>query len=165
MDSNGKDFSLSHVDKNGKAVIVDISTKKETLRAAKAQGYILVSTEIIKKIRENEIKKGDVFTVSKIAGILASKKTFDFLPLCHQIKITSVDISFKISEDENKITAISSVTGFDRTGVEMEALFSVSISLLNIYDMCKVISKEMVIGGVELLEKSGGKSVYKKTVQ
>src|SRR5450830_420824 len=133
MDRNKNDFDFSHVDKDGKAKIVDVSSKKETLRTAKAQGFISVSPEIIKKINDNEIKKGDVFTVSKLAGILASKKTHDLLPLCHQIKITSVDISFKISDYENKIIAISSVTVFDRTGVEMEALISVSISLLNIY--------------------------------
>ena len=163
IDSDKNDAALSHVDASGKAIIVDISVKKETLRRAQAQGYILASSEIIKKIRENEIIKGDVFTVSKLAGILAAKKTHDLIPLCHQIKITSVDISFKIIEDENKITAVSSVAGFDRTGVEMEALISVSVSLLNIYDMCKALSKEMVIGGIELLEKSGGKAEYKKS--
>jgi cyclic pyranopterin phosphate synthase len=162
MNSNNNDSVLSHVDAEGKAKIVDISVKRETLRTAEAHGYIMASAEIIKKIRENEIKKGDVFTVSKLAGILAAKKTHDLIPLCHQIKITSVDISFKISDDENKITAISVVTGFDRTGVEMEALLSVSIALLNIYDMCKALCKEMIIGGVELLKKSGGKSEYKK---
>jgi len=162
MDSNKNDSALSHLDADGKAKIVDISAKKETLRTAQAQGYILVSAEIINKIRENEIKKGDVFTVSKLAGILAAKKTHDLIPLCHQIKITSIDISFKISDDENKINVISVVAGFDRTGVEMEALLSVSVSLLNIYDMCKALSKEMIIGGIELLKKSGRKSEYKK---
>ena len=155
-------MDFTHTDKEGKARIVDTSSKEATLRAAKAHGYIIVTPEIIKKIKENEIKKGDVFTVSKLAGIMASKKTSGLLPLCHNINVTSIEIFFEISEDECKITAISAVKGFDRTGVEMEALTSVAVALLNIYDMCKALSKEMTIGGIELLEKSGGKNIYKK---
>jgi cyclic pyranopterin monophosphate synthase len=155
-------LDFTHTDKEGKAKIVDISNKKATLRIAKARGFISVSPEIIKKIKENEIKKGDVFTVSKLAGMMASKKTSELLPLCHNIQITSVEICFEILEDECKIIGISTVAGFDKTGVEMEALTSVSVSLLNIYDMCKVLSKEMVISGIELIEKSGGKKTYKK---
>ena len=155
-------MDFTHTDKEGKARIVDISGKAATSRAAKAHGYIIVNPEIIKKIKENEIKKGDVFTVSKLAGIMASKKTSGLLPLCHNINVASIEIFFEISEDECKIIAISAVKGFDRTGVEMEALTSVAVALLNIYDMCKALSKEMTIGGIELLEKSGGKNIYKK---
>ena len=155
-------MDFTHTDKEGKARIVDICSKEATLRAAKAHGYIIVNPEIIKKIKENEIKKGDVFTVSKLAGIMASKKTSGLLPLCHNVNVASIEIFFEISEDECKIIAISAVKGFDRTGVEMEALTSVAVALLNIYDMCKALSKEMTIGGIELLEKSGGKNIYKK---
>ncbi len=155
---------LTHIDTEGKARIVDVSEKKETLRNAKAHGFIIADKEIIKKIKENEIKKGDVFAVAKLGAISAAKKTSDLILLCHQIKITSVDLEFKIIDEENKIIASSAVTGYDKTGVEMEALTAVSIALLNIYDMCKALSKKMVIGGIELLEKTGGKSDYKKQI-
>jgi len=153
---------LTHTDIEGKARMVDVSGKKESLRTAKAQGFIIADKEIIKKIKENKLKKGDVLTVAKLGAISAAKKTSDLILLCHQIKITSVEVTFRIIDEENKIIAGSIVTGFDKTGVEMEALTSVSIALLNVYDMCKALSKEMIIGGIKLLEKTGGKSDYKK---
>lgn len=162
MKNNEENINFTHIDIEGKAQIVDVTNKIETLRTAKAHGFILVNDEIIRKIKENEIKKGDIFTVSKLAGILAAKKTADLIILCHQIKITSIEINFEILDSENKIFVNSTVRGFDKTGVEMEALTAVSIALLNIYDMCKALSKEMVISGIELLEKFGGKSKYKK---
>ena len=149
---------FTHIDSSGKAKMVDISEKTESLRTAVAEGRITVGREIIKKILALKVKKGDVVAAAKIAGINAAKKTWELIPLCHQIKLTSIDIDFEISGKESKITVRSIVTGFDRTGVEMEALTAVSVSLLTIYDMCKSISKDMVIGKIELLKKTGGKS-------
>lgn len=149
---------FTHIDSSGKAKMVDISEKTESLRTAVAEGRITVGREIIKKILALKVKKGDVVAAAKIAGINAAKKTWELIPLCHQIRLTSIDIDFEISGKESKITVRSIVTGFDRTGVEMEALTAVSVSLLTIYDMCKSISKDMVIGKIELLKKTGGKS-------
>ncbi len=153
---------FTHIDKHGKATMVDVTGKKPNLRIAKARGYIVLDKNIIKKIKDSELKKGDVITVAKIAGINAAKKNWELIPLCHQIKLTGVDMSFKIMEEENKIRVIAEVKGIDATGVEMEALMGVSVSLLTIYDMCKALSREMRIEDIELLEKTGGKTDYKK---
>ncbi len=153
---------LTHTDKNGRAKMVDVSNKDETLRTALACGFIIMNKEIIEKVIGLEIKKGDVINAAKIAGINAAKKTWDLIPLCHQIKLTSIDIDFEISKQDNKIMVVSTVKGYDRTGVEMEALTAVSISLLTIYDMCKALSKEMIVGGIQLLKKTGGKSDFSK---
>lgn len=151
---------FTHTDNSGKAKMVDVSDKIETLRTAEAQGFILVNKEIIDKIKKNELKKGDVFAVAKFAAISAAKKNWDLIPLCHPVKLTDIDISFVIIDKKNKIMAKSIIKGYDRTGVEMEALTAVSISLLTIYDMCKSVSKDMVIGSIELVKKTGGKSDY-----
>ena len=156
---------FTHIDKHGKAKMVDVTGKKENLRIAKASGYIVLDKNIIKKIKDNELKKGDVLTVAKIAGINAAKKNWELIPLCHQIRLTGVDINFEIIEKENKIKAVSVVKGSDVTGVEMEALMCISISLLTIYDMCKALSREMRIEDIELLEKTGGKTDFKKIQQ
>ena len=154
---------FTHIDKHGKAKMVDVTGKKENLRIAKARGYIVLDKNIIDKIKDSEIKKGDVITVAKIAGINAAKKNWELIPLCHQIKLNGVDLDFEIIEKENKIRVISEAKGFDVTGVEMEALMAVSVSLLTIYDMCKALSREMIIEGIELLEKTGGKTDYRKS--
>lgn len=153
---------FTHIDISGKTKMVDVSDKIETLRTAEAQGFILVNREIIDKIKKNELKKGDVFAAAKLAAISAAKKNWDLIPLCHPIKLTYMNISFSIIDKENKIMAKSIIKGYDRTGVEMEALTAVSISLLTIYDMCKAISKGMIIGGIELVKKTGGKSDYSR---
>jgi len=153
---------FTHLNSEGKVKMVDVSSKEKSFRSAEATGYITLNKEIIEKIKENEIQKGDVLTVSKIAGINAAKKTFELIPLCHQIKLTSIDLEFKILEKENRIKVRSIVSGFDRTGVEMEALTAVSISLLTIYDMCKALSKDMRIEGIKLVKKTVGKSDYCK---
>ncbi len=157
-----KSDGFTHIDKHGKVKMVDVTGKKDNLRIAKASGYIVLDRNIIKKIKDNELKKGDVLTVAKIAGINAAKKNWELIPLCHQIRLTGVDINFKIIEEENKIKAVSVVKGSDGTGVEMEALMCISVSLLTIYDMCKALSREMRIEDIELLEKIGGKTDYKK---
>lgn len=153
---------FTHFDNNGKAKMVDVSKKEDSLRVATARGCIILNSQIIKKIRENQIQKGDALAVAKIAGINAAKKTWELVPLCHQIRLTGIDINFEISDIENKIIVISTIKGYDKTGVEMEALVSVALSLVAIYDMCKAVSKKMIIGEIELINKTGGKSDYEK---
>lgn len=155
-------MELTHVDGTGKVKMVDISNKNESLRTAIASGCILLNKEIISKIKKNEIQKGDVLVTAKIAGINAAKRNWELIPLCHQIKLTSIEINFQIEENTNKIISIAIISGHDRTGVEMEALAAVSVSLLTIYDMCKALSKNMTISNIELIKKSGGKSDYER---
>ncbi len=154
--------NFSHLDSDGKARMVDISKKQPTVRTAKAEGFITLDKNIITKIRENGLKKGDVFSVAKIAGINAAKKTSELIPLCHQLALTGIDIYFTILEEENKVKVNAEVRTNYSTGVEMEALTAVSTSILTIYDMCKALSKSMQIGPIYLLSKTGGKSDYNK---
>jgi len=153
---------FTHLDNYGKVKMVNVSGKEQSFRTAEAVGYIVLNDEIIKKIIENKIQKGDVFAAAKIAGINAAKKNWELISLCHQIRLTSIDIGFDILDKEKKVEARSKVEGYDRTGVEMEALTAVSVSLLAIYDMCKALSKDMRIEGIELIRKTGGKSDYFK---
>ena len=157
-----RDTDFTHIDKDGKARMVDISSKEDSKRTAEAIGTIKLEKKIIQKIRDNDIKKGDVLAVAKIAGVNAAKKTWEIIPLCHQIKLTGIDIDLKILDSEESIEVRSKVSAFDSTGVEMEALTAVSVSLLAIYDMCKAMSKSIRIEGIELLEKTGGKADYLK---
>jgi len=154
---------LTHIDKKGNAIIVDISKKNPTKRKAIASGKIKVSNNVIKTIKDNNNKKGDIFTVAKIAGILASKNTSGLIPLCHPLKIENITIEFIIDDKNNLIEVLSSVTCFEKTGVEMEALCATSVSLLTIYDMCKAIDKSMMILDIKLLKKIGGKNNLKKS--
>jgi len=153
---------LTHIDGQGKAKMIDVSGKKAVLRTAKARGYIILDGNIIGKIKDNRLKKGDVLTVAKVAGISAAKKNWELIPLCHQLRLTGIDLSLRILETEKKIEAVADIKGCDVTGVEMEALTAVSVSLLTIYDMCKAMSKSIKIESIELLEKTGGKSDYHK---
>jgi len=157
-----KTSEFSHLDSDGKARMVDISKKVQSVRTAEAEGFIILDENIIAKIKENGFKKGDVFSVAKIAGINAAKKTWELIPLCHQLALTGIEIGFTILEKENRVRVNSKVRTNYSTGVEMEALTAVSASLLAIYDMCKALSKSMQIGPVYLLSKTGGKSDYKK---
>lgn len=157
-----KTSEFSHLDSDGKARMVDISKKVQSVRTAEAEGFIILDENIITKIKENGFKKGDVFSVAKIAGINAAKKTWELIPLCHQLALTGIEIGFTILEKENRVRVNSKVRTNYSTGVEMEALTAVSASLLTIYDMCKALSKSMQIGPVYLLSKTGGKSDYKK---
>jgi len=159
---NDKTNELTHINGTGKVKMVDISNKNESLRTAVARGSILLSEEIISKVKKNEIQKGDVLASAKIAGINAAKKNWELIPLCHQIKLTNIEINFQIEENTNKIISTAIISGYDRTGVEMEALSAVSVSLLTIYDMCKALSKNMTINNIELIKKSGGKSDYER---
>ena len=143
---------LSHINEQGKANMVDVSHKSDQVRTAKAGGKIFLSPETIRLIKENHIKKGDVLCVAQIAGIQAAKRTSNLIPLCHPLQISKVDVSFKV--EEVAVYCESMVKCIGQTGVEMEALTAVSVALLTIYDMCKAVDKQMIIGEVKLLEKT-----------
>ena len=151
---------LTHLDKKGNAKIVDISKKNISERLAIASGKIKISNDVVKEIKSAKNKKGDVFTVAKIAGIQAAKNTSSQIPLCHPIKIENIDIDFIFDSLNNEIEVISKVNCYEKTGAEMEALNSVTTCLLTIYDMCKALDKQMIIYDVMLLKKQGGKSDF-----
>ena len=151
-------MEFTHLDKNGNAIMVDVSEKEVTHRTATACGKIIVGQEILASIKENTNKKGDVLAVARVAGIMAAKRTSELIPHCHLLMLTKCTIDFTIDEEEKYIEAICPVKTDGKTGVEMEALTGVQIALLTIYDMCKAIDKKMVIPDVHLLAKSGGKS-------
>ncbi|MGL5069000.1 MAG: cyclic pyranopterin monophosphate synthase MoaC [Sarcina sp.] len=149
---------LTHFDKNGNAHMVDVSNKAETKRVALAKGSIKVSDEIIKKIQEGSMKKGDVLGVARIAGIMGSKATSSIIPMCHPLMISQANIDFEIDTENKRIIIFGQVTTTGKTGVEMEALSAVSITALTIYDMCKAVDKGMIIENIHLVSKEGGKS-------
>lgn len=154
--SSGNQSQLTHTDEKGRAMMVDVGSKPETERIALAEGRIVLGKEVFDLVKENGIKKGDVLTVSQIAGIMAAKKTADFIPLCHNIPISKVDLTFTLEEEEYSIVIRSSVKTRGQTGVEMEALVAVSLAALTIYDMCKAVTHNMVISDIRLLSKTGG---------
>ena len=143
---------FTHLDKHGRANMVDVGGKKPQRRRATAKGIIFLSAETIAMVRDNEIKKGDVLTVAQIAGIQAAKQTSLLIPLCHPLAIDKIDVKLNITEQG--ITAESEVRCIGRTGVEMEALTAVSAALLTVYDMCKAVDKNMQISEIKLLEKA-----------
>jgi cyclic pyranopterin monophosphate synthase len=142
---------LSHTDDHGKAIMVDVGDKDNQVRIARAKGHITLEVETIKLIRENLMKKGDVLTVSQLAGISAAKKTSDLIPLCHNIVLDNVRVD--AIPDASGVLITSEVRCSGKTGVEMEALTAVSVGLLTIYDMCKAVDKNMIIDNIELTEK------------
>jgi molybdenum cofactor biosynthesis protein MoaC len=149
---------FSHINAVGRAVMVNVVTKQPTVRTAIAKADILVPKNVFDAVQKNIITKGDVISVSRIAGITGSKRTADLIPLCHNINIdfVSVDIT---PMDGNKFEVVSEVHTFNKTGVEMEALTAVHVSCLTFYDMCKAISKDIVINNIRLINKTGGKKV------
>lgn len=151
---------LSHVNENGNAAMVDVSEKSDSLRIATAVAEILFPENLNHLFQDNEYNspKGPVFQTARIAGIQGVKRTPDLIPLCHPLAITGIDV--QIEKTEKGAHILCTVKTFGKTGVEMEALTGASIAALTIYDMCKAMSFEMEIGGVKLLEKSGGKSKY-----
>ena len=138
--------------------MVDVTGKDKTVRIARAQGEFRLNPSTLEQIAEGRIAKGDVFTTAKIAGIMAAKKTGDLIPMCHPLLLTGIDLAFEIDRDRSRIIIEAEVRTVGPTGVEMEALTAVSAAALTIYDMCKAADKEMVIGPIVLLEKSGGRS-------
>ncbi len=147
---------LTHLDESGAAHMVDVSAKADTVRQAIAEGRITMSAEALDVIREGSAKKGDVLATARIAGIMAAKKTSELIPLCHPLMLSKVSVDFSFEDDGIRATALVRLTG--QTGVEMEAMTAVSVALLTIYDMGKALDKSMVVSGIRLLSKSGGKS-------
>lgn len=148
----------THIDAKGRAQMVDVTTKKATRRDAWAQGTVLLKPETLEKIRNNEIKKGDVLSVAKIAAVLAAKRTPDLIPLCHPLRLTQIEVSFSLDQEPPRVTIQARVRAQDRTGVEMEALTAVAAAALTIYDMCKAVDRGMRLTDILLLKKTGGKS-------
>lgn len=149
---------LTHFDSQGNAVMVDVSEKQATHRTAVASGKIKVNQAVYDAIVEGSVKKGDVLGVARVAGIMAAKKTHELIPMCHPLLLTKCTVDFELLPEELAVKAIATVKVNGQTGVEMEALTSVNVALLTIYDMCKAIDKTMEMSDIHLEEKTGGKS-------
>ena len=149
---------LTHIDENGNAVMVDVGAKAVTHREAVAVGRITMSADCFAMVAEGRAKKGDVLGVAQVAGIMAAKRTFESIPLCHPLLLTKCSVEFTMLRGEHAIEARCTTQCDGRTGVEMEALHGVTTALLTIYDMCKAADRGMVLSGIHLAEKSGGKS-------
>lgn len=154
---------FTHFDENGQAIMVDVGAKMDTRRIAIATGRISMQAETLSMITEGSAKKGDVLGVARVAAIMAAKKTSDLIPLCHPLALTKVSIEFTLaqgtgSSDTGSVSCTATAETTSKTGVEMEALTAVSVGLLTIYDMCKAVDRGMMIEGLRLLKKEGGKS-------
>ncbi|MCC6931315.1 MAG: cyclic pyranopterin monophosphate synthase MoaC [Gemmatimonadaceae bacterium] len=150
--------SLTHIDTAGAARMVDISAKPPTLRMARARGAITMRPETLTAIRENQIAKGDVLAVARIAGIMGAKRTSELVPLCHPIALSDIQLQLSLDEELPGVWVEATAKTSGSTGVEMEAIVAVSVSLVTLYDMAKGVDKGMVIGQISLIEKRGGKS-------
>ena len=149
---------LTHFNQAGEAHMVDVGEKQVTQRIAVCEGVITMQAETLALIMRNGHKKGDVLAIARIAGIMASKRTSELIPLCHPLAITHVELMFQTQPEQNRVHCQAVVKTLGQTGVEIEALNAVQVALLTVYDMCKAVDRGMVIGGVRLLEKSGGNS-------
>ncbi len=147
---------LTHLDESGAAHMVDVGAKASTTREAVAEGRITMTPEALAAIRDGTAKKGDVLAVARVAGIMAAKKTSDLIPLCHPIALSSATVEFDFEDEGIRVTATARTSG--QTGVEMEALTAASVALLTLYDMAKALDKGMIMSGIRLLAKSGGRS-------
>ncbi|MBI5642185.1 MAG: cyclic pyranopterin monophosphate synthase MoaC [Deltaproteobacteria bacterium] len=151
-------MGLTHIDERGKAKMVDVTAKDVTEREAVAKGKVIMKKETLELILANEVKKGDVLGVARVAGIMAAKKTGELIPLCHPLNITSVEVEFEPREELPGIEITATAKVSSKTGVEMEALTAASVAALTIYDMCKAADKGMVLTDIMLVRKTGGKS-------
>jgi len=159
--SDGHDSDhLTHVDSDGKAAMVGVGHKTITRRTAVASGKIIIGEAAFKLVSDNNIKKGDVLTVAQIAGVMAAKKTSSLIPLCHPLNLDNIKVQLKLDPEDYSVNVQSEVDVSAKTGVEMEALTSVSVTLLTVYDMCKAVTKNMTITDIKLDIKTGGKSDY-----
>jgi cyclic pyranopterin monophosphate synthase len=149
---------LSHINNTGQIQMVDVTGKAKTVRKATARGQVRMKSGTLQLLEEGRMAKGNVLTTAKIAGIMAAKKTGEFIPLCHPLGLTGIDIEFAIDRENSLVVIETEVRTVGQTGVEMEALTAVSVAALTIYDMCKAVDKEMIISNILLLKKSGGKS-------
>lgn len=150
--------ALTHFNADGQVHMVDVGDKAITSRIAIARGQINMQAETLAKIQAGDHKKGDVLTISRVAAIMAAKKTAEIIPLCHPIMLTKVNVEFEIDATNNAVICIVTTHTQERTGIEMEALMAVNAGLLTIYDMCKAVDRGMEINGVHILKKAGGKS-------
>jgi cyclic pyranopterin phosphate synthase len=151
-------MTLSHLDSEGRARMVDVSQKPDTERTAVAAGEVRMKPETLALIRAGSIKKGDVLAVAQLAGVMAAKRTAELIPLCHPLPLTHIDVRCELKDDLPGVGITATVRTTGKTGVEMEALTAVSVAALTIYDMAKAAEKTMVIANVRLLEKHGGLS-------
>lgn len=148
---------FSHIDEKGKAKMVDVTEKRDTVREARARGQITMKKKTLQKIKYGNIEKGAVLETARVAGIMAVKNTSDHIPMCHQLLISGIDVEFSYPDTKTlSIEVAARTTG--KTGVEMEAMTGVSITALTVYDMCKAVDKKMKIGEIKLIKKTGGKS-------
>lgn len=153
--------NFSHIDKKGNPQMVDVTDKNKTNRKATANGKIIMKKETLRQIKAEKLKKGPVLDTARIAAIMSVKNTSNLIPMCHPISIGGINVNFNYLDDQT-IEIVVTVNTYDKTGVEMEALNGVSTAALTIYDMCKAVDKDMVIGDIKLIEKTGGKSGYYK---
>ncbi len=153
---------LTHINASGEANMVDVSAKQETVREARAEAYVEMAPETLQLIVSGQHHKGDVFATARIAGIQAAKKTWDLIPLCHPLLLSKVEVQLEALPQSNQVRIESVCKLAGKTGVEMEALTAASVAALTIYDMCKAVQKDMLISGIRLLEKTGGKSGHFK---
>ena len=149
---------LSHLNEHGYARMVDVSSKEDSERMARAQAVVFMRSETLEAIKAGTIKKGDVLAVAQVAGIMAAKGTSEIIPMCHPLFLTGIDLSFEFSDSKAALVITSQVKTTGKTGVEMEALTAVAVAALTIYDMCKAVDRWMEISDIRLLEKLGGKS-------
>ena len=149
---------FSHLDSEGKAVMVDVSDKDVTERTATARGTVSMSPETVGKIVARGVAKGDVLTVARLAGIMAAKRTAELIPLCHPLALTAIDVDLRCDDERGVVDIEATCRLAGRTGVEMEALTAVSVAALTVYDMCKAVDRGMRIGDIRLVRKSGGRS-------
>jgi len=149
---------FTHFDDDGKAVMVDVTEKAETQRTAVAKGLVIMESETLERIRGGGVKKGDVLSVARLAGIMGAKRTPDLIPLCHPLALTSVKVDLALVPEKNAVEITASCKLAGRTGVEMEALTAVSVAALTVYDMCKAVDRGMHLTDIRLVHKSGGKS-------
>ncbi len=154
--AQGPDFS--HFDESGAATMVDVGNKAHTARRALACGQVEVSSETLALIKSGGFKKGDVLSIAQLAGIMAAKQTATLIPLCHPLPLTSVKLRLSLQDDPAAVLVEAEAKTSGQTGVEMEALTAVSVACLTVYDMCKAVQKDMIITGIRLLEKEGGRS-------
>jgi cyclic pyranopterin monophosphate synthase len=155
---------LTHFDAEGRARMVDVSDKDVTARVAIARGSVIMAPATLQRIRQGDIKKGDVLAVARLAGIMAAKRTHDLVPLCHPLALTGVNVDLRVDPARNAVDIEAEVKTTGRTGVEMEALTAVSVAALTVYDMCKAIDRAMRITDIRVAHKSGGKSgLYEAT--
>ncbi len=149
---------LTHINSSGKAEMVDVSLKEDTVRTASAAAEVFVTEEVWEKIKNNEVGKGDVLALAKFAGIQAAKKTSELIPLCHNIPISKIQVELKLNDKNRSVEINSFAKTVAKTGIEMEAMTAVSLAALTVYDMCKAMDKSIRITNIRLISKSGGKS-------